>query len=73
MFFEEKLSTYLSNIKDHPVLKHFLLATATYGTSKGSDVIDELLRQVQKNINGEVGLGHPDIHRVLKDMVKAEA
>lgn len=63
----------MSNVKEHPVLKHFLLATACYGACKESDLIDEMLRQVQKQINGEIGLGHPDLHRVIKDMVKAEA
>lgn len=63
----------MQNIKDHPVLKHFLLATASYGACKESDLIDELVRQLQKNVNGEIALGHPDLHRLVKDMVKAEA
>ena len=37
-------------------------------------MMDEMLRQVQKPIAGEknAALGHADIHRVIKDMIKAE-
>lgn len=44
-------------------------------------MIDELLRQVQKSLayeknepdNKKILLGHPDLHRLLKDMVKFES
>ena len=44
------------------------------GVSKESDLVDELLRQVQKPLSGEKtpALGHADLHRVIKDMVKQE-
>ena len=42
-------------------------------------MIDEMLRQVQKSSAYEkdgaknILLGHPDLHRLLKDMIKAES
>ena len=47
---------------------------------ENSDLVDEMIRQVQKSISFEkhapgvkkMLIGHPFIHRFLKDMVKAE-
>jgi len=47
---------------------------------ENSDLVDEMIRQVQKSISFEKNapgvkkmlIGHPFIHRLLKDMVKAE-
>ncbi len=44
-----------------------------------SDLLDEMFRQVQKKVSYEkdntdkgILLGHPDLHRVLKELVKQE-
>jgi hypothetical protein len=44
------------------------------GAAKDSDLIDEFMRQIQKPLSGEsqLAIGHADLHRVIKDMVKAE-
>ena len=50
------------------------------GTIENSDMVDEMIRQVQKSISFEKNtpgvkkmlIGHPFVHRMLKDMVKAE-
>ena len=49
------------------------------GSYSESDMFDEMLRQIQKTSAYEkdgaksILLGHPDLHRLLKDMVKAES
>lgn len=45
------------------------------GQAKESDFIDELLRQLQKPIPGgdkTFAMGHADLHRLVREMVKAE-
>lgn len=44
------------------------------------DIVDELMRQIQKKENYEKDAnknspiyGHPDVHRLLKELVKQEA
>jgi hypothetical protein len=81
IFFEEKLQYYLLEPKGNPVLKALLVAIASNCTFEASDMLDELLRQVQKKLSFEKNepgvakllLGHPIVHRLLKDTVKAEA
>lgn len=81
VFFEEKLQYYLMEINANPTLKSLFTAIALNGSSKDSDLIDEMLRQVQKSSAYEKSqpgvkqplFGHADLHRVLKDMVKVES
>lgn len=68
-------------VNANPVIKALFTAIANNGSSKDSDMIDEMLRQVQKQSAYEKNqpgvkkplFGHADLHRVLKDMVKTEA
>ena len=61
-------------------MKALFTAIAASGTIENSDMVDEMIRQVQKSISYEKNspgvkkmlLGHPFVHRLLKDMVKAE-
>ena len=76
MFFEEKLSFYLLDNKPNTVLKHLFVGVAGLGEAGSSDLVDEMVRQVQKPYEDQgvknLLLGHPVIHRMLKDMIKAE-
>jgi len=79
-FFEEKLSYYLSDINSNIVLKSLCTAIVQNGTIGESDLMDELLRAVQRKTANDpatptekyIMMGHPDVHRLLKDLVKAE-
>jgi hypothetical protein len=35
--------------------------------------MDEMFRQIQKKEQGQILIGHPDIHRSLKELVKFDA
>ena len=80
IFFEEKLQFYLVDNKPNPIMKALFTAIAASGTIENSDMVDEMIRQVQKSISYEKNspgvkkmlIGHPFVHRLLKDMVKAE-
>lgn len=77
-FFEEKLTYYLQEPKGNILMKALFIAIAAQGISDESDLIDEFLRQVQKSVAFEDGkpsllLGHPFLHRLIKDMINAEA
>lgn len=52
LFFEEKLSYYLQNIKEQPILRALCVAICHYGAAKESDFIDEFARHLQKPLNG---------------------
>ena len=62
-------------------MKALFIAIAAQGSSEDSDLVDEMLRQVQKSVSFEKDdpkkaqllIGHPFLHRLLKDMVNAEA
>ena len=43
------------------------------GQVKESDALDEMFRQIQKKHDDEILIGHPDLHRVLKELVKLDA
>ena len=78
MFFEERLSYYLLDVKPNTVMKNLFVALAANGEAGSSDVVDEMVRQVQKPYEETAGvkqllLGHPVVHRMLKDMIKGEA
>ena len=78
MFFEERLSYYLLDTKPNTVMKNLFVALAMHGEAGSSDVVDEMVRQVQKTYEESAGvkqllLGHPVVHRMLKDMIKGEA
>ena len=47
-FFEEKLGYYLLDTKPNRVMKQLFVTLATTGAASGSDLVDEMLRQVQK-------------------------
>lgn len=76
MFFEEKLSYQLLDPKPNRVMKNLFVGLAAAGEAGSSDLVDEMLRQVQKPFeeNGQKNLlfGHAQLHRMLKDMIKGE-
>lgn len=80
MFFEERLSYQLLDPKPNKVMKNLFVGLAEQGEAGSSDLVDEMLRQVQKpfeennKLTGVKSLlfGHPFLHRMLKDMIKAE-
>ena len=76
VFFEEKLQYYISGVNQQPVLRVLCQQICHYGVAKESDFMDELVRQLQKPLLGSAekcpALGHPDMHRVVKQMIKAE-
>jgi hypothetical protein len=54
-----------------------LISFLVDGQAGESDFIDELIRQLQKPIMNDTsgspnGLGHPDLHRMVKEMIRAE-
>lgn len=59
-------------------MKNLFVGIAEQGEAGSSDMVDEMVRQVQKTfgepINGvkQLLFGHPILHRMLKDMIKAE-
>ncbi len=79
-FFEEHLSFYLQDINKNPLLKGVLRGIIEVGyTDEHQDLVDEMLRQLQKKGQYEkdseekhILMGHPDLHRLLKDLVKQE-
>ena len=62
--------------KNHLLPKTFA-SRIELGGVKNSDAMDEMFRQIQKkqHIDGSSQLlvGHPNLHRVLKDLVKIDA
>jgi len=57
-------------------MKYLFVALAEHGEASSSDLVDEMLRQIQKSYEehgtNQLLFGHPFIHRMLKDMVKAD-
>ena len=76
-FFEEKMGDMLININKFPLLAKTLAMRVELGDVADSDCMDELMRQIVKKWNFEgkssMLIGHSDVHRVLKDLVKQEA
>lgn len=80
MFFEERLSYQLLDPKPNRVMKNLFVGLAEQGEAGSSDLVDEMLRQVQKPYEGDnkqtgvkqLLFGHPFLHRMLKDMIKGE-
>ncbi len=78
IFYEEHLSDHLTDSKS-ALFREFMLALPlTADSERHADFVDELLRQLQKRAtfaDGTKGLviGHPDTHRLIKDLIKAEA
>ena len=74
------MSYYLLEITKFPVLRCVLQAIVELGClEEHQDLIDEMFRQVQKkesyekdNTEKGILLGHPDLHRVFKELVKQE-
>ena len=79
-FFEEHLSFYLMEINKNPLLKGLLKGIVEVGFGEEhQDLTDEMFRQLTKKAEYEkdgsekgILMGHPDLHRVLKDLVKQE-
>jgi len=55
-FFEEKLSFYLLDTKPNFVMKNLFVAIAAQGEAGSSDLVDEMLRQVQKSYEEAQGV-----------------
>lgn len=72
-FFEEHMQFYLSDISKNLLLAKVFQARIEMGDIKNSDAIDEMFRQVQKKEQGQILIGHQDIHRCLKELVKFDA
>ena len=79
MLYEERLSYQLLDTKPNKVMKNLFVGLAEQGEASQSDLVDEMLRQVQKPYEGENAagvkqllFGHPLVHRMLKDMIKGE-
>ena len=80
LFFEEKvvLMDHLLNINKLPMLAKTFAMRIELGGQKTSELFGELFRCIAKKSSYEEGksplimLGHPDLHRVLKDLVKLE-
>ena len=68
---------FLTNIRDHPLLTKVLAARIEIGGVNESDCMDELFRQIQKmhttDDKLQIMLGHADLHRCIKDLVKLDA
>ena len=77
-FFEEHMQFYLIDISKNPLLAKVFQSRIEIGDFKNSDAVDEMFRQIQKKetVDGKKGqilIGHPDIHRSLKELVKFDA
>lgn len=77
-FYEEHMLIYIMDITKNPLFRQTLQARIEIGEFKTSDAMDEMFRQVQKketidDVKGQILLGHPDIHRALKELVKFDA
>lgn len=76
-FYEEHMQGFVTNIRDHPLLVKVLATRIELGGVKESDCMDELFRQVQKmhttDDKLQILIGHPDLHRSLKELVKLDA
>ena len=79
MFFEGRLSYQLLDPKPNRVMKNLFVGLAEQGEAGSSDLVDEMLRQVQKPYEADTKsgvkqllFGHPFLHRMLKDMIKGE-
>lgn len=69
---------YVMDITKNPLFRQTLQARIEIGDFKSSDAMDEMFRQVQKketidDQKGQILIGHPDIHRALKELVKFDA
>ena len=70
----------LDEKKPNPLMRQLFVSLASVNSAGSSDLVDEMLRQVQKSKayeENEPGVikplyGHPFLHRLLKDMVKGE-
>ena len=73
-FFEENMLYYLMDTQKNQLLPKTLSARIELGGVKESDCMDEMLRQIQKKSHfdgkSQILIGHPDLHRVIKDLVK---
>ena len=77
-FFEENMLWYLQDTNKCPLLAKVFAARIELGEVDSSDAIDEMFRKVQTkhtidNKQGQILLGHPDLHRVLKELVKLDS
>lgn len=77
-FFEENMLWYLQDTNKCPLLAKVFAARIELGEVDSSDAIDEMFRKVQTkhtidNKQGQILLGHPDLHRVLKGLVKLDS
>ena len=64
---------YVMDITKNPLFIKVLQARIELGDFKASDCMDEMFRQVQKKEGNEILIGHPDIHRALKELVKFDS
>ena len=77
-FFEEGMAFYLQDINKTPLLAKMMAMRIELGDVKDSDCLDEMFRQIGKKANygeqnkAQILMGHHDLHRVLKDLVKLE-
>ena len=77
-FYEEHMLIYVMDITKNPLFIKVLQARIEIGEFKSSDAMDEMFRQVQKketidDQKGQILIGHPDIHRALKELVKFDS
>jgi len=76
-FFEENMLYYLLDTRKNHLLPRVLGARIELGSIKESDCMDEMLRQIQKKHHydgkSQMLIGHPDLHRNIKDLVKQDA
>jgi pumilio family protein 6 len=75
-FFEENMLYYLMDTEKSPLLTKTFAMRVELGGVKDSDAVDEMFRQIQKkqhiDARSQPLFGHPQLHRVLKDLVKLE-
>jgi hypothetical protein len=76
-FYEENMHSFLVDIKNHPLLIKVIATRIELGGVKDSECMDEVFRQIQKMNTTDDGLqimlGHPDLHRCLKELVKLDS
>lgn len=70
------MQAYLHEIAKHPLLAKVFAGRIELGNIESNEAMEELFRQIQKKsrIDDKLQLmmGHPDLHFVLKGLVKYE-
>jgi hypothetical protein len=67
----------LIDISKNPLLAKVIATRIELGQIKDSEAMDEMYRQIQKKHTYDdklqILIGHPDLHRVIKESVKLDA